>query len=237
MPFRFRVRWIPLIATLLVAALGIVLGNWQTHRAEEKLAIQAKMATREHAAPITVAEAPSNVAEAEYRHVTLRGTFIPEWVSYLENRPYNGVSGFYVLMPFKLADSNTAILVARGWVPRDPGNRTKLPPIQTSPDIIQIEGVIRRDAGHVLQLGHAEAPRPGVIMQNLDIDEFAKASQLKLAPFLVEQTGGAADGLVRDWPLPSLGIDRHRGYAVQWYALALMALLFFVVTGFRRGTK
>jgi cytochrome oxidase assembly protein ShyY1 len=49
--------------------------------------------------------------------------------------------------------------------------------------------------------------------------------------------GNAGDGLVRDWPAPSLGIERHRGYAVQWYALALMAVIFFVVTGLRRGKK
>jgi cytochrome oxidase assembly protein ShyY1 len=26
----------------------------------------------------------------------------------------------------------------------------------------------------------------------------------------------------------------HQGYAFQWYALAVMALLFFVITGFKR---
>jgi len=42
---------------------------------------------------------------------------------------------------------------------------------------------------------------------------------------------------VRDWPPPSLGVEKHRAYAFQWYALALMALLFFLVTGSRRGTS
>jgi surfeit locus 1 family protein len=34
-----------------------------------------------------------------------------------------------------------------------------------------------------------------------------------------------------------MGIDRHLGYAFQWFALAATALLFFVVTGFKRGSK
>jgi surfeit locus 1 family protein len=42
---------------------------------------------------------------------------------------------------------------------------------------------------------------------------------------------------VRGWPRPSTGVEKHRGYAFQWYALAGMALVFFVVTGFRRGKK
>jgi cytochrome oxidase assembly protein ShyY1 len=42
---------------------------------------------------------------------------------------------------------------------------------------------------------------------------------------------------MRDWPVPSSGIDTHRGYAFQWYALAAAAFLFFIVTGFRRASK
>jgi cytochrome oxidase assembly protein ShyY1 len=55
----------------------------------------------------------------------------------------------------------------------------------------------------------------------------------------VQQGGPAApgEGLVRDWPVPSAGVDKHHGYAFQWYALAAMAVLFFVITGFRSGRK
>jgi surfeit locus 1 family protein len=55
----------------------------------------------------------------------------------------------------------------------------------------------------------------------------------------VQQTLPAtpADLMARDWPLPEAGIDKHRGYAFQWYALAALALLFYVMTGFRRGSR
>ena len=67
----------------------------------------------------------------------------------------------------------------------------------------------------------------------------AAASGLKLQPFLVQQTqaAGRRDALGRDWPVPSAGIDKHRGYAFQWYALAALALIFYVITGFRRGSR
>lgn len=239
MPIRFRIRWIPLLATVIVAAIGVSLGQWQTRRGDEKQAIQAKMAARQSAPAMTLENAAGiDVAVAEFRHIKLRGRFVPTWVTYLENRPYNGVPGFYVLMPFKITGSaESAILIERGWAPRDANDRTRVPVVPTPADEIEIEGVIRSDAGHLLQLGAAEAPRPGAIMQNLDIAAYARASQLPLAPFVVEQSGEIKDGLVRDWPAPSLGIDRHRGYAVQWYALALMAVIFFVVTGFRSGKK
>jgi len=241
MPIRFHIRWTPLLATVIVAAIGISLGQWQTRRGDEKEAIRIKMAARQSAPAMTLTNtAGIDVAEAEFRHVKLRGRFVSGWTTYLENRPYNGVPGFYVLMPFKItgADlSGSAILIERGWAPRDANDRTRVPVVPTPAEEVEIEGVIRSDAGHLLQLGAAEAPRPGAIMQNLDIVAYARASQLPLAPFVVEQSGDFNDGLVRDWPAPSLGTERHRGYAVQWYALALMAVIFFVVTGFRSGKK
>jgi cytochrome oxidase assembly protein ShyY1 len=74
-------------------------------------------------------------------------------------------------------------------------------------------------------------------VQNLDIPEFAQASGLSLQPFIIEQSTDVRDGLTRDWPRPSTGVDKHRGYAFQWYALAATALIFFIVTGFRSGRK
>lgn len=129
------------------------------------------------------------------------------------------------------------VLVARGWVKRDVSDRSKIPRLPLPEGVIEIEGVARRGAGRVLELGVAEPIRGGAIVQNLDIVELARASGLKFQPLLIEQINEAHDGLIRDWPPPSSGIDKHRGYAFQWYALAVTALLFFVVTGFRSGRK
>jgi len=237
MPIRFRFRWIPFAAAVLAMALGVSLGQWQMRRAAGKQAIERKLTARESAAPLLLGEAPVAIDEAEYRRVKVVGEFVRDWPVYLENRPHDGVPGFYVLMPFKIAGSDMHVLVARGWAPRDAADRTKLPAIPTPASPLEIEGVARRNPGRLLQLGRAEPLRPGAIAQNLDIAEFAKASGLRMQPLLIEQTSAMQDGLLRDWPRPSNGIDMHLGYAFQWYALAAMAFLFFLVTGFRRGTR
>jgi len=233
MPTRFVFRLIPFCATLLVAAAGIALGQWQTHRAEEKLALQQRMQARGSEAPLSAL--PVDASDAEFRQIRLRGHYLPQWTVYLENRPYNGVVGFHVLTLFQPEGSGPAVVVARGWAPRDAADRTRVPQVPPPSGVTEVEGILRRDAGHVLQLGTADAPRPQAILQNLDVPALAKASGITLAPLVIEQGGAAGDTLVRDWPAPSLGIDRHRGYAVQWYALAGMALLFFIVTGYKRG--
>ncbi len=233
MPLNFRFRWIPFVAALTAAAIGISLGQWQTRRAAEKDAIEAKLSVREAAAPIALSSsAPQALDELEYRRITVRGEFERDWTIYLDNRPYKGAAGFYVLTPLKIAGSHTHVLVARGWVRRDMADRSRLPPIATPAGMIELQGVVRRSIGHVLQLGKPEPLHPNAIVQNAEASDFA--AKFAMQPFVLEQLTDTRDGLVRDWPRPSTGVEKHRGYAFQWYALAATALLFFVVTGFRR---
>lgn len=234
---KFRVRWVPFLAAMVAAAIGVSLGQWQTRRAAEKEAIEAKLAARELAEPIRLAAATQSVGDVEYRRIAVDGQFLKEWTVFLDNRPYKGEAGFYVLMPMKLSGSDQHVLVARGWVKRDTAERTKVPAIATPERTVEVMGIGRRSVGEVLQLGTPSPLQPGAIVQNVNVAAFADAANLKMLPFILQQTTELQDGLVRDWPRPSTGVDKHRGYAFQWYALAATALLFFVVTGFRRGEK
>jgi cytochrome oxidase assembly protein ShyY1 len=237
MRLSFRFRWVPFLAAALVVAFGVSLGNWQLRRAEQKLALQEQMLMRAEFAPVNSnALAPEQTPE-EFRRVVAKGEFIASWAVYLDNRPYQGRAGFYLLMPFKLAGSEQSVLVMRGWFPRDAINREHIPTITVPEGVIQIEGRVRASTGKVMQLGEAAALEPGAIAQNVDVAEFARASKLSLQTFIIEQTNDAADGLVRDWPIPSVGIDKHKGYAFQWYSLALVAAVFFLVTGFKRASN
>lgn len=235
---RFRFRWIPFIAMLVVVVIGVNLGNWQQRRAAYKVALQEKMLAAQDAPPLTLRVEHADAAALEFRRVRMTGRFVPEWALYLDNRPYQGRAGFYQLMPFRIDGSDRAVLVERGWLPRDGAERTRLPDIATPAGTVTLVGVARASAGHVMQLGGAPVLTRGAIVQNADIAQFAAASGLSLLPLVIEQTApaGAGDGqLLRDWPAPSLGVDMHRGYAFQWYALAATAFLFFVFSGLRRG--
>lgn len=240
MRIAFRFKLIPFVATVLVVALGVSLGNWQERRAAQKTALEARLAAGNAAAPLVLDGEPLAAEAVEFRRVSVRGEFVRDWPLYLDNRPYQGRAGFYLLMPFKIAGSGMHVLVERGWLPRSLAERDKLPAYDTPSGTVSLEGVARLHAGHVMQLGSAPALRPGAIVQNAELAQVAAGSGLPLQPFLIEQTAPARPGgddlrMVRDWPAPSLGVDKHRGYAFQWYALALMAFLFFVVNGCRRG--
>jgi len=237
MRLSFRFRWVPFLAAALVVAIGVALGNWQLRRAEQKLVIQQQMLARAEFVPINAnVLAPMETTE-EFRRVVAEGEFIAPWAVYLDNRPYQGRAGFYLLMPFKLVGSEQSVLVMRGWFPRDAINREHIPTIPVPQGVIQLEGRVRASTGKLMQLGEAAALQPGAFAQNIDVSEFARASKLSLHTFIIEQTNDTADSLVRDWPLPSVGIDTHKGYAFQWYLLALVAALFFLLTGFKRASN
>jgi len=245
MRIRFHFRWIPFVVMLLLVALGVSLAQWQQRRGDEKLARAARLEAGNQAAPLALTAAPLLPADAqaiEFRRVTVTGHFVPAWTVYLDNRPYKGQAGFHVLTPFQIDGSQMHVLVAQGWLPRNNAERTRIPDYATPTGTVTITGIARLNAGHVMELGTAPALAPHAIVQNADIGQLARASGLALKPLILEQTVDGAMAPsgqlpVRDWPAPDLGADKHRGYAFQWYALALMAFLFFVFTGFRRANK
>jgi cytochrome oxidase assembly protein ShyY1 len=233
----FRFRAIPFLATVVVIAIGLALGEWQARRAQEKESIEATLATRESDPPLVLSVVPKTLDAIEYRRVLVTGEFVRDWPVYLDNRPLHGAAGLYLLMPLKIAGSEMYVMIARGWIQRDRNDRTKLPSVVTPTGLVQVEGMAKRNAGHLLQLGRAEELRPGATMQNVEIAEFSAASKLPMQPFIIEQQSPMQDGLIRDWPRSSAGADKHRGYAFQWRGLAAMALLFYLVTGFRRESR
>ena len=239
----FRFRWIPFVVMLLLVALGLSLARWQERRFDEKTARAARLEAGNRQAPLQLGAQPLLAQDGEaieYRRVRITGHFLPAWTVYLDNRPYQGQAGFHVLTPFQLEHSSMHVLVAQGWLPRNNQERTRIPDYATPSGTVTIEGVVRLHAGHVMELGQAAPLAPQAIVQNITIGQLAKASGLAFQPVLVEQTAPMLPAgvlPVRDWPAPDLGADKHRGYAFQWTALAVMAFLFFVFTGIRRANK
>jgi surfeit locus 1 family protein len=218
-------RWIVLIAALLAAALTARLGVWQLDRAQQKLDLQAAVDAEAARAPLTNAEL-ATPASALHRRVVLRGTWVAERTVWLDNRPMDGRAGFYVVTPLKLAGRSDAILVQRGWAPRDPVRREHLPPLSTPAGEVEVVGRLAASPSRLYELGEGGG---GLIRQNLDPAAFALESGLALLPLTVVQTAGADDGgLLRHWPAPDLGLHKHYGYAFQWFALCALILALYV---------
>lgn len=219
-------RWAPLAATLLVVALTARLGLWQLDRAEQKRTLQARMDERRALPPITLADWPAaRAGDAAWvdRAITLRGRWLHAGTVYLDNRQMNGRPGFYVLTPLRLdgaASGGDAVMVQRGWIPRDPLERSRLPALPQDGGEVELHGRIAPPPSRLYDFGDAGQ---GPIRQNLDLAAHAAGLQLALRPASVVQTDPPAPAeapLQRDWPAIAVDVHKHLGYATQWFALS-----------------
>jgi surfeit locus 1 family protein len=220
-----RRAWLVLLAALLAAALTARLGLWQLSRAAEKEHAQAALDSRGAAPPLAQAELAAETQQAEtqhFRRVELRGRWVDGRTVFLDNRPMAGRPGFIVLTPLLIGEGGDAVLVQRGWVPRDANDRTRVPAVPTAEGVVSVEGRIAPPPSRLYELG---AEGQGPIRQNLDLDGFARETGLRLRPLSVLQAdsaGTTGDGLLRHWPAPALDVHKHYGYAFQWFALAAL---------------
>ncbi|CAM2191384.1 SURF1-like protein [Paraburkholderia kururiensis] len=231
-----KIRWFPALLILIVVAVTVRLGFWQRDRAHQKEALEARITQFENAPAQTIGSQPVALKDIEFHRVRATGTFEPERAVYLDNRPYNDQPGFYVVMPLKLADGRY-VLVNRGWLPRNMQDRTAIAPYQTPKGEVQVQGIARADASRAFELGQGGSAAHQAIRQNLDVASYATETGLPLQPFVIQQTNDTHDGLVRDWPVPTMGVERNYGYMFQWWGMAAAALGFGLYAARRAAKK
>lgn len=214
------------MVTVLTARLGV----WQLDRAAQKQALQDAIETRARMMPLSgddLAREQSQVDAQRHRSVSVEGDWLSAQTVYLDNRQMQGRPGFFVITPLALADG-TAVLVQRGWLPRDPVDRTRVQ-APLSPE--GAARVVGRIAGPPARLYEFDGVDAGVIRQNLDIEAFAREHRLRLRPVSIVQTQAQpheAPGLLREWSLPATGVHKHHGYAFQWFALSALTVLLYL---------
>ena len=227
----FRPGWVSSLATAAFIALTIALGAWQTRRAEEKLEAGRLM---EEAARGPVLQVPSTRVDAagfEGRHVAARGTFVARDTFFLDNKVVRGAAGYHVVTPLRLEGGGAYVLVNRGWIAA--GDRSRLPLVPAPGGLQSIEGMAVVPSKRFLEL--APEADSGNLRQNLVLSREQERLGLSLQPFVIEQTSDARDGLVRTWDRSDAGVERHRGYALQWYSFAALAAVLYVALGFKRN--
>lgn len=217
---------IPIAAALGIAAT-IALGCWQWGRGAQKTALQEAIEAQGHSAPVTASELLAHAADGTLLHrpVLLRGEWLPTHTLFLDNRQMNGIPGFYVVTPLRIAGQQAVILVQRGWIPVNFAHRTTLAPVETPRGTVEVRG---RLAPPPAKLYSFSAEEKGPIRQNLDLARFRTETGLPLLPLSVQQAGAASEGLQRQWPQAASGAERNYGYAFQWWAIATLIAVLYV---------
>ena len=228
---QFDFEWRITLFTLLLFPLLLTLGFWQLERAEEKRGLAAMFAERERQGAVDVSGLDSLDPQAlAYLPVSARGEFLPERYFLLDNRTRNRRFGYEVLSPLRLAGSEQLLLVNRGWVEGDPAR-------QSLPDVPQLQGEVEL-TGHIyvppgeaylLAEQQLEAGWP----KRLQAVDMALASEAlsgaPLFPYTLRINAGQPGALAVSWQVINVSPEKHTGYAVQWFSMAAVLLLLFVL--------
>ena len=235
---RDRPAWrvVPTIAAMLVFALACALGNWQSGRAQQKEPIEDRQALARDAAMLDIGADALDPVVVDGRRLRVRGEFLGPATVYWDNQIVDRVAGFAVITPLRLAGNSKIVLVDRGVIAPGP-ERAKLPLVATPAGIVEVVGRAYIPPRRTVEL--ADNVDHGALWQNLTTEKFARRTGLDVHGFVLRQGGPAESGLRRATEAPAGGVSgmtaaKHRGYAFQWYSLAVLVIVLFVFFTFFR---
>ncbi|HET8986119.1 MAG TPA: SURF1 family protein [Trueperaceae bacterium] len=241
-PVLLRPRWLAghLLALVLIV-LFLNLGAWQLRRLEARTANNQLISSRSSASPVDLSTAWSEFTETgdfpEYRVVTVSGRFFPQGEVLLRGRSLDGQPGFNLVTPLIIDDPDpslggAAVLVERGWVPYD---HDSVPVADAPPPegTVEVIGRLRPPGSAPGGLAPRD-PAEGVLVQTYYVDTARLEQQLPFAlvPAYVTATSMVPPqrgDLPRPLPADDLTAGPHRGYAIQWFAFALVGVVGYTI--------
>ena len=229
MPLRQSFQFSLLITLLVITGVTLLccLGFWQLSRAEQKEEIQSQLQIGQEGHPLTTKALLENndLADFRYHRVQLNGHFLNDRTILLDNKTNNGQPGYYVYVPFTLNNENV-ILVNRGWIPLGP-SRSVLPATNAIKGEVTIEGYLdfayrNPFIKNALESKTIDWP---LRLQELDVSLLHSLIGKNIHTMLVTLDSNSPYAFVApNRPGSTMSPARHRGYAFQWFALAVTLL-------------
>lgn len=233
-------RWGGYLALVVVFAVVCgLLSWWQWARRAEAVAEIQRVEVNYDASPQPVAETLATLDswsdEDEWLPVSLQGHYLIDQQLLVRNRPYNGASGFEVLVPFAL-ESGDIFIVDRGWVPV--GSSIEAPDaVPPAPD------------GELTVIARLKPGEPTLLGRSAPEGQLATIHLPSVAALTGGDTYTGAYGLLAEEapppierPAPAIRPEAdegpHLSYALQWIAFGILAFvaLFWAIRRERRIT-
>jgi len=233
-----------IVGTLALGRLGI----WQLDRLAQRRAINSSLNTRIAQPAARLDGAAIDPATMEYRRVEARGIYDSAQEIVLRNRELDGMPGVHILTPLRISGSATAVLVDRGWIPRDQADPSARSAFAAPQGEVLVVGIARRSQE---DLGGPQDPPLGPDRPRLDawfrvnVAGIQQQAGYALLPIFIEQqpdpaSAGVSPGdpaLPRRAPIADLGEGPHLGYAVQWFGFAIILLVGYIVFTYQQARR
>src|SRR5207253_9133991 len=99
----FKPTLAPTVAAIAAVIITALLGDWQLNRAAYKADLQTRLQQAAREPAIAVGRDPVDAAAVVYHPVLARGELDEERTVFLDNRVHQGLVGFLVASPLRIA--------------------------------------------------------------------------------------------------------------------------------------
>ena len=218
-----KVTLLCLLALPLLSSLGF----WQLERAEQKRALLSEFTLQQTQPPLSING--MTLAELgklpDYQRVSADGQFDNKHIWLIDNKTRQSKVGYEVVQLFKVQDGSS-VLVNRGWI-QGMRLRTDLPDIETLEGTVTLFANAKTMTNYrLLNSEHESTGWPRVILQ-VEVATAKQALNVKVAEKLLYLDGQSPAALVGDWKTINIQPEKHTGYAVQWFAMAIALVIWF----------
>lgn len=232
-----RPSWFAVALTLVGVALFVRLGVWQLDRANQAQQLLAAFDAAPKAAFEDFAAVRVMPPMDRFPHVRVSGQFLADRGYLRDEQMRDGKLGVEAYAAFAPSGTNEVLLVDRGWIAwsHEPGTHPALPPLPQGE--AALTGVYAPFPGNGIRVGGNALARqtqwPKLTLA-IDAQEIAADLNRPLLPRVLLLEADAASGFVRSWTPSVMPPERHRGYAVQWFAFAVAAIVIFVLLHYKK---
>ncbi|MDB4139947.1 SURF1 family protein [Candidatus Thioglobus sp.] len=232
MSLRFILPSILITATF---AFLVSLGFWQLERADDKRSIEASI-KQANTGSVELIKKEEVLQSSEYYEVRLQGKYLSDKQFIYDNQIVDQVSGYYVLTPYALEGQSKAILINRGFIPWN-GRRDKLADIVIGQETREIKVQISKPIKRMeLKLSEVSIQFP-VLIQSIDLQDMADRAKIDFSSVIGLLDASASNGFIRKWEPYTGSIEKHIGYAVQWFLMALVLAIIGIRIAIKQRKK
>ena len=212
----------------IAAAVCIRLGIWQLDRLAERRSFNDQLRSRAEMAAVPFRQLPLDTGEARYRRVSISGTYDFGNQVVLTTRMRNGSPGVNIVTPVRLAGTDTAVLVNRGWIYAPDGMTADLSKWPESPEL-DGEAYVQT---YQSREGSPKSPRTPRAYRWMDRASLSQDFPYPIAPYylvLIGENRNPPAGIPPRVPVPPLDEGSHQSYAFQWFSFATVFIIGMVL--------
>ena len=226
---------VPSILILGTMAFLASLGFWQLDRADQKRTIEASI-QKANTGVVELIVNQNELLNKEYYEVRLQGSYVSDKQFIYDNQIVDQASGYYVLTPFVLTGQSNAIMINRGFIPWN-GRRDQLDDIAVDSAFREVKIQVSRPIKRIeLKTSDISNQFP-VLIQAIDFDVIEEISSTSFVDVIGLLDPSSDDGFVRKWEPYTGSIEKHIGYAIQWFLMALVLGIIGIRIGLKQRKK